>query len=383
MKFAILIEDYNLFYTNYLESNIALNNKSYNQKLNYLLSKKYYQADSLAQALIKLGHDAEVIIPACNPLQLSWAKENDNKLFFKWNFQKPIRSIKSRFFKNHNTFDSIRDEVLVAQLKKIKPDVVFVYSTIWIDAKTIEKIKLFTQKIILQWSCPISEQWKKLAFNKFDFIVSASKPLVDHFRKKDLKAFYLQQAFDEDILNNIDKTNKRLNDVVFIGNFTLGHDYRFEVIEYLLCNKVNIDIYGGGKEKLPKNSLLIKKIKPPLEGINMHNIYNKYKLALHIHGEGIKNDGIDWSSFSGAKRNFEITGIGTALLTSYQNNLQELFNEDEILTFKTKEECLEKINLYLTQPDKLSTIAKAGQQKTLKEHTFKKRAEDLIDLINI
>ena len=107
-----------------------------------------------------------------------------------------------------------------------------------------------------------------------------------------------------------------------------------------------------------------------------------YKIA-DIHGEGIKNDGIDWSSFSGAKRNFEITGIGTALLTSYQNNLQELFNEDEILTFKTKEECLEKINLYLTQPDKLSTIAKAGQQKTLKEHTFKKRAEDLIDLINI
>ena len=75
MKFAILIEDYNLFYTNYLESNIALNNKSYNQKLNYLLSKKYYQADSLAQALIKLGHDAEVIIPACNPLQLSWQKK--------------------------------------------------------------------------------------------------------------------------------------------------------------------------------------------------------------------------------------------------------------------------------------------------------------------
>jgi len=381
MKFTILIEDYNLFYTNFLESNNFLNDKSYDEKLSYLLSKKYYQADSLAQALIKLGHEAEVIIPACNPLQLSWLKENDKKLFLKWNFQKPIRSFKSRFFKKYNTFNSIRDEVLVAQLEKEKPDVVFVYSTIWIGSKTLEKIKLFVKKIILQWSCPIEEKWKNLSFNKFDFIVSSSTSIADYFSKKGIPSFYWQQAFDKTILDQLSIEISAKKDLVFIGNFTSFHSYRYEIIEYLLQNNINIDVYGDGKDSMPDDSILKLKIKKPLNGIEMFEKYNQYKMALHIYGEGKENNGIDWTSFAGAKRNFEITGIGTTLLTSYQKNLKELFNEDEILTFKTKEECLEKVRYYLNKPIELKNIAQAGQKKTLKEHTFVNRAESLLKLI--
>ena len=383
MKFLILIEDYNLFYTRFLEQNKELFNKFYDQKLNHLLAQKYYQADSLAQALIKLDHQAKVIIPACNPLQLQWAKENNKKLFFKWHLQKPWRSFKSRFLKEYNTFDAIRDEIVLSQIETIKPDVVFVYSSIWLNINTIRKIKRLGAKTILQWSCPITCRWNDLAFNKFDFVVSATKPLVNFFKQKKIKAFYWQQAFDSYTLTNTELADvKPKKDVVFIGNFVLGHDYRFEIIEYLLQKGVKIDVFGSGNDCIPSNSLLSKTIKPPIHGNEMNDLYKTYKIALHIHTQGIKTDGIDWSSFAGAKRIFEITGIGVAMLASYQDNLKELFDKDEIITFKDKEECLQKINHYLFYENELILLAKKGHKKTLSNHTFDNRAIELLALIN-
>ncbi|MBS1646334.1 MAG: glycosyltransferase family 1 protein [Bacteroidetes bacterium] len=382
MKFAILIEDYNLFYTRALEQNADLNAKPYNEKLNILLAKKYYQADSLAQALIKLGHQAEVIIPACNPLQLSWAKENNKRLFYKWHLQSPIRSLKARLFNKYNTFDKIRDEVLLAQIEKVKPDIVFVYASIWIEKRTIEKIKKTAKKIILQWTSPILYQWVHFPFNSFDFIVTASPSIVAYFINKGCNSFYLQQAFDTEVCD-IKENKAPQKGVVFIGAFTKYHLYRHEVISFLIENGIDIDVYGFISEDVFPNSIIQTKIKPPISGNDMLNVYQKYKLSIHIYGGSTEvSDGIDWASFAGAKRIFEVTGVGTALLTSYQENLKDLFSEDEIITFKNKEECLEKIKYYLAKPNELETMAKKAQQKTLSQHTFVNRAQELLKLID-
>jgi spore maturation protein CgeB len=380
VKFVILVEDYNLFYTDYLDEHKQLNDKSYQEKITLLLKKKYYQADSLAQALIKLGHQAEVIIPTCNPLQINWAKENNKWLFYKWHLQKPIRSLQARFLSQYNTFDTIRDEILLAQIKKEKPDVVFVYSSIWIGKRTLQKIKSIVRKTILQWSCPISMRWEKFFFNEFDFIVSASPSISAYFTKKGIKSFYLQQAFDTEIVAEINNDNHK-SDIVFIGNFSKYHSYRFEIVEYLLQNGVSIDIYGTIDDNFHPGSLLKSKIKAPIIGAEMFDVYKQYKLALHVYGGGTENDGIDWSSYAGAKRIFEITGAGVALITSFQKNLKEMFDDDEILTFNTREECLQIINYYLSNTNELINIAKKGQQKTLSSHTFINRAEKLIYLI--
>jgi len=382
MTFAFLIEDYNHFYSNYLESHKELKEKSFNEKISELISKKYYQSDSLASELTKMGHNSHILVPECNPLQLTWAKENNKALYWKWKMGQPYRSIQSRIFKQFHTFDSIREEILIEQLKKIKPDVVYIFSGIWLGREALEKIKKLCKKVILQWSCPVVERWNNFPFDEFDFILSSSIPLVKDFENKKLKTFYLQQSFDEEILKAVPQNIAPTKDVIFIGNFN-PHPYRAEVLEFLLKNNVKIDVYGTVGESISKNSLLRKTIKPPLHGIEMFSKYKEYKIALHIHGQGTNNnDGIDWSSFAGAKRNFEITGIGTALLSSYQENLKELFEPDkEILIFKTKEDCLEKIKSYLKQPELLKQIAYNGQRRVLREHTFKNRAETLMQLI--
>lgn len=386
MKFLILIEDYNLFYSNYLKDNIFLNKKSYEFKLRYLLDKKYYQSDSLAKSLIDCHHQAEVVIPKCNLIQLSWAKENCLRLYFKWLMQKPIRSFKARVLKkNQDVYSSIHFEVLLQQVKNSQPDILYFYSNIFITEVQLEILKKYVRKIVLQWTCPLWDNSMKFPYHKFDLIVTAAIQLKEYFDKLSYNCLYLQQAFDDSILCHLNTKNYFKGDVVFIGNFSLGHYYRFEVLEFLLQNGVDLTIYGKGKDYIPKDSLVFKKLKEPIFGIDMYNEYRLYKMAIHAHTTGKEFDGIDWNKYAGAKRLFEITGVGTLLLTSDQENVKDLFEiGEQVITYKSKEDLYFKIKELLSDQHKIEFIANQGMKRTLKEHSFSQRVKILEStLINL
>ena len=77
-------------------------------------------------------------------------------------------------------------------------------------------------------------------------------------------------------------------------------------------------------------------------------------------------------------RLFEATGVGTCLLTDWKQNLSEIFAPDlEVTTYKTAEECVDKVKWLLDHPKERKAIAEAGQARTLKEHTFEQRAAQM------
>lgn len=385
MKILFLLEDYNYFYTREGENSLK-NNKhiKYKKLLGLLLKRKYYQADSMANAFRKLGHHAEIIVPEANPLQKLWLKENNRRLFILWKVHKPIRSIKARILKKHRTsYNAIQFRTLKEQVKTIKPDIIYFYSNIYITKKQLLTLKSLTKKVVLQWSTPLWRQFPHFPYQTFDAIITASPQLQEYFLARNIKTVYVQQSFDDTILELLEpKKDKPEKDLVFIGGFSIGHNYRFETLEFLLKEGVNIDIYGTGKETLPKESLVYKRMKGPLYGIDMYNMYRRYKMALHIHTTGYNNDGINWSKYAGAKRIFEITGVGTLLLTSHQENIKDLFIlDDEVVTFHDFEDLLIKIKHLINSPDRIKTIALNGQKKVLHEHTFIQRAQQIINYL--
>jgi len=52
------------------------------------------------------------------------------------------------------------------------------------------------------------------------------------------------------------------------------------------------------------------------------------------------------------------------------------------VTYKSEEDCIEKVNWLLSHPNELKQIAAAGQKRTLRDHTFEKRAEELHEIIS-
>jgi spore maturation protein CgeB len=386
-KVLFLLEDYNYFYTRGAEAASKNGAKlSYDETLKDLLDKKHYQSDGLSSAFREMGFSTQIVIPEANPLQLKWAKENRLSIYLRWLLERPVRSYKSRRLKRHRTsYNSIQYKVLLAQVRLFKPDIIYFYSNIFVTKEQIRELQKYSQKVVLQWTCPIWPVEMQFPYEAFDMIITAAPQLKEYFNSKKYPTVYIPQAFDDRILNELPKkADHKKGDVVFIGSFSLGHNYRFEVLEFLLKNNIDLTIYGTGEENLPENSLVRKNMKPPLYGLDMYREYMNYRMGIHIHTTGINDDGIDWNKFSGAKRIFEITGVGTLLLTPLQDNIKDFFEiGKEVVTFTTASDLLTKIHQLVADPASCAKIAERGKIRTLKDHTFKNRATQLAEALSI
>ena len=109
----------------------------------------------------------------------------------------------------------------------------------------------------------------------------------------------------------------------------------------------------------------------------MYGILAHSKLSLNIHGDISQSEAANL-------RLLEVTGSGALLLTENQSNLGEYFNNEEVVTYDSVSDLIEKINYYLTNNEAASQIAAAGRKRTLLDHTYDNRVVDLSKkLINI
>jgi spore maturation protein CgeB len=82
-------------------------------------------------------------------------------------------------------------------------------------------------------------------------------------------------------------------------------------------------------------------------------------------------------------RLFETTGIGTCLVTDWRQNINELFIEDEeVVTYRSIEDCVNKLKWLMNNPLQAEKIAERGQHRTLRDHTYDVRSTQLLEIIH-
>ncbi|MFN5886231.1 MAG: glycosyltransferase, partial [Bacteroidota bacterium] len=70
------------------------------------------------------------------------------------------------------------------------------------------------------------------------------------------------------------------------------------------------------------------------------------------------------------------------LVTDWKQNMDSLFVPDEeVVVYKTPQECADKVQYLLNNPDKMHAIALAGQRRTLNDYTYEKRLADMIPVL--
>jgi spore maturation protein CgeB len=81
-------------------------------------------------------------------------------------------------------------------------------------------------------------------------------------------------------------------------------------------------------------------------------------------------------------RLFEATGVGTLLITDSKANLEEVFEPGkEVVAYRTPQECVRLARYYLEHEDERKAIARAGQERTLREHTYHHRVRELVETV--
>lgn len=145
-------------------------------------------------------------------------------------------------------------------------------------------------------------------------------------------------------------------DVSFVGEVTKGK--RKEYIKYLEDNGINIEAYGVGTKngKVSFNKVVEifnqSKINLSFTGTYANDIYS---FGLNINNHILQNKG----------KPIEIALCGGFVLTEYVPSIEKVFPNEDMDTFLTKEELLQKVQYYLQEEAKRQEMATRAHEYAL------------------
>ena len=308
-------------------------------------------------------------------------------------------------------------QIIVEMLKKFQPEILF-YDLY--DCNLLKEIKarIPTIKLIVLWKGSSSVDMK--IFNDVDLTISCAPEEVARLNKIGLKAEHLHHAFNKTILELTESTNKHF-DVVFIGQIfkSIGFHINRDVLLNKLVKEIRLEIFssaydlkyfdfayhflkktiltsliplyysaekitGKYKSQLEKSLVypitpyslrLRKSLRSPVYGKKMYDVINASKVVLNIHADSSP-------TYASNMRLFETTGVGSCLLTDWKVNINELFKEDEeVVTFRSAQECVDKAKWLLNNSEERNKIALAGQRRVFSSHLFEHRVPEFLEIV--
>lgn len=377
MRFLIVDGDYpetlNLLYA----KNPQLRKMQYNEQLRFRNNCLLGLCDFYSSNLRLLGEEAFDSWVNNEMLQRSWAKSIDFHA---------SRSVRRDFRLRRGLLpwvSRVQDrtwmyEILAAQIRQYKPDVLVNMMTGFVSPEFLRELSP-RPRLVIGWGNPGVKEYNldsAVLRQVYDLIIAPSEGMVDYFRSQGLRSELLRHAFEPRILSKISPTQEKTIPVSFIGLLRGGYSERRRWLE-AVCSASNgtVSVWASSLEGVPADSPVRKRHQGDAWGGDFYRILAKSKITLnhHHHIAGLFADNV---------RMYQATGLGTLLLTDWKENLHKIFTiGKEVVTYHSPEECIALMRYYLEHESERDSIARAGQQRTLREHTYHNRALELIDIV--
>lgn len=83
-------------------------------------------------------------------------------------------------------------------------------------------------------------------------------------------------------------------------------------------------------------------------------------------------------------RPFELAACGAFVISGYADDIENYYKEgEEMVFYRSAKELVEKVKYYLERPEERERIARAGYERTTREHTYEKRFRELFEKIGL
>jgi spore maturation protein CgeB len=394
MKFLIINTDYPDFLHWLYAQHPGLEDRSYREQFDVRAESLFGVADFYSTNLIQLGHEARELHANNEWIQRAWAKEHRIMV------QEPAIAVRkgasllrrvpafaasapARWLKSCarpllrqriEQDDSWFYAILSAQIKHYRPDVILNQDMRGVSATFLAEMKPHYRLLVGQHAAtPLTMD---SSFQCYDLIISSFPPTVELFRRQGFSTALNRLGFDPRILAGLCPARHKF-DVALVGSFSDVHSSRIVFLNELyakLDQPEIIKVWAPAVDHLPVESPIRRQYMGPAWGHQMYEILNASKMTLNHHGDVLP--------YANNMRLFESTGTGTLLITDWKENLHEMFEPGkEVVTYRTSEECAEKIQHYLTHEAERQTIASAGQARTLRDHTYQCRMQEFVNLV--
>jgi len=372
---------------------------SYDELMELWYTYGYGFANYFTKYLNPLGHIGDQIYMNVPSLQYKWAEENNLQVDDKhW-----------------------QEQILMAQVKKMRPDIFYAANLYLIGPNLREQIRNSVDYDLKIFGWRLAPTPNPAEFADLDMICTGNLVWRDNFSKFVKKAAFIPLGFEAS-LTRLSSKNKQYG-FTFAGSAGKrkgSHALRYKILEKLMKetplelwaspppnpqNKwLNALVYqvDGLLKKIGVSDGILRKIPYLRRGVdwdihpNTPHLTEQYPQRVHQPVFGLDyfrllgntkislNTHINVTQVMGGNmRMYEATGMGSCLLTDWMPRVHELYEPDtEIVTYKSPEEAVEKYNYLITHEEERKKIAKAGQERTLKDYSFQKCVEKLNHIIN-
>lgn len=209
----------------------------------------------------------------------------------------------------------------------------------------------------------------------YGHVFTASKRAIDAYRRVGVKnVHFLPFACEPTVHRRVKLTDEEKRkygaDVVFVGTYT---PRRARIIGMLGKAGLKVRVFGPYWKYFRRHFWISG---GAIYGSEMVKAFNAAKIVLNIH---VKED----LSYKINMRTFEATGSGTFLLTDKPHGLGEEFSIDkEVICYSNKSELIKLVKYYINDEAERIKIANEAQKRAYKYHTYKQRAQKLIDILS-
>ena len=352
MRVLIVDTSYPQFLAAHYASRPGLEDLSYREQWQSIMATFFGTADAYSHYLGELGHEAHELIVNAEPLQRAWAREHGlTKRRFRFGRRGPA------------------PDVVLAQIEDFRPDVVYVQNLGILSVEMLRRIRGMTRLLVAQLgSEPPLEQ-----LAEFPLVCTSFPHFVPRLRARGQDTEYLGIAFDPRVLARVDPAHS--NGAVFVGTLARAQWRHANVLIEQAARRAPIDIWGHGGGDWPADSPFRTNWQGEAWGLDMYRVLGDARIAVNRHGD-IAED------YANNMRLYEATGVGTLLLTDDKRNMTDLFDVgEEVVVYRDEDELVRLIDHYLSHEDERAAIAAAGQRRTLAEHTYAHRMQDLADIL--
>ena len=369
MKIIIVDTYYAAFLARFYAQQNALAAADYEAQLHALLNACFGTSDFYSRHLSALGCEAQDLVVNCVPLQQAWAKANNVPL------SQLALKVPHRLFRVPLLGKFLADlpglmDVAMDQIKAAKPDVLYCQDLSFFPAEVLRELKQYVRLIVGQIACPLPPE----SFLKgYDLILTSFPHFVPRLRALGVASEYFRIGFDERVLTLLGEVDKDI-DFSFVGGISRHHGGAIPMLGHL-TEQADMRVFGYGADSLPSASLIRQRHGGEVWGMDMYRALARSRITLNRHINVAENN-------ANNMRLYEATGVGTMLLTDRKDNLHELFEiGKEVVAYSSKEEAAELVRHYLDHPQEAERIAKAGQARTLREHTYAQRMRELVPIL--
>jgi spore maturation protein CgeB len=387
MRFLIVNTDYGGFLRQLYGQHSTLETAPYEDQMRARTESLFGVADFYSRNLRRLGHEAWDVYANNESMQRAWAREHglsakEARPRERATYQilkrargaaanTPLRHLKPVLRPLLHLLDSEQAwlyDVLSAQISHYQPDVLL-NQNIGLASRFFQEAKPHTRLLVGQHASVVP---KGQDLSVYDLMISSLPNLVDYFAQQGVTSELHRLGFEPAVLQRLGEVKKsRL--VSFVGSVFPAHASRRQWLEYV-CQRTGVEVWGQANG-LPQDSPVVNCHQGTAWGLEMYRIVRGSHMTLNHHIDVAEN-------YANNMRLYEATGVGTLLVTDWKENLHEMFDPgSEVVAYRSPQECVELIEHYSNHREEREAIARRGQQRTLRDHTYYERMQELVDIV--